>query len=566
MGASMGWHRGKKRATTSGEGGSVRRFLRARRALLGCAVLGVLMWQASSLAVQAASAATSGAAGDVTVTLATLEDGVPSTTPLFGGSNTLEYQLTVKNSSGSASSAMTIYDNIPRDATYEANSATCGSTPNCTATFTTNAIKVTHEGAVKFSISSVPGGATEVLSFLVGTRQGSLREKIDNVASWTGAGCTRNLCRTNKIAIDVIPRPVQLTALPLNGSTVQTAEAIDYTLSVRNTSGTTQSNVVVTDPVPANTTYYSGSATCNGAAGCSVSLSGNTLKWTIASVPSRSKSMKLGYSVSVDSDSGNISNTADWTGDLCTKASPCDTNTVAMNVTAGLGFSVTKTNSPTTLVAAGGTITYGFELTNDSSISVTSVTPITITDPVPQGTTYVQGSASCGSYSSSACSATFTNDEVKFTITSMPPSSHDVVTFKVTVNASASNTAIANTALWTGLGFCVTSSGCPTNTVTQGSGSPTTNSTLSPGNANQGSNSTGTKAGLTAEPGSNSPNGSNGNSNGGALAFTGLGLGVTLLAAIGAGLILLATVTLTMASTFRRRIHAWASRENWPWP
>jgi large repetitive protein len=554
----MRWHlRGSGRKGGSGKGGPVSTSPRARRALLGLAAVGVLVWQACSLAASA-SAAT--APEDVTVTLSTLVNGVPSTGPLFGGSNVLEYQLAIKNAGSAASSSMIVYDNIPRAASYVAGSATCGSTPGCTVSFTENSIKVTHEGTVTFNISSVAAGATEVVGFQVSTRQGSLHQKVEDLATWHGAGCSRNLCKSNKINIPVIPRPVQLTALPLNGAIVQTAEAIDYILTVKNTSSTAQSNVVVTDPVPAGTTYYSGSATCNGNAGCAVSLSDNTLKWTIASVAPRSKGIKLGYSVSVNSDSGSIKNTAAWTGDLCTGSSPCATNTVAQNATAGLGFEVTKTNSPTSLVAAGGTITYGFQITNDSSVSVTSVDSVVITDAIPSGTTYVQGSASCGTFSSSACSTTFSNDEVKFTITNMPPSSHDIVSFKVTVNASASNTAIANTALFTGLGFCVTSSGCPTNTVTQGGSSPTTSTTASTSSSTAASTqSTPTTAALTAQPSSSS-------SSSGPLAFTGTGLGTTLLAAIGAGLILLATVTLTLASTFRRRISAWASRERWPWP
>lgn len=297
-------------------------------------------------------------ASDVSVSLSSLENGTPSTSPLFGSGRTVEYQITVDNSGSADSGTLTIYAKVPRDATYVAGSGTCGSVPDCTESeSSTNPDVVPF--TVTFDLSSVAAGTSAILSYEVATREGALFQTLGELAHWSGDGCAKSSCTTNRVLIPVLPVPVQLSSSPGNGASVPTGKTVTYTLTVHNDLDVAQDNVVVTDPVPNGTSYVSGSATCLQTAGCTASQSDGVVTYTIASVPpDAGNSVKVRYSATVTSNSAPVTNTGAWTGDLCDSATACATNSVRQavsNVTTAV--TTATTTAPATAPADATTTT-----------------------------------------------------------------------------------------------------------------------------------------------------------------------------------------------------------------
>jgi uncharacterized repeat protein (TIGR01451 family) len=284
---------------------------------------------------------------------------------------------------------------------------------------------------------------------------------------WPAAGVT---------VVKSIASPTPPVSLPA-GSPTQ----VVYHLTVHNTSTVlpTASAVNVTDAVPADTTYVAGSASCvtGGSPTCSASESGSTVSYALASGLAASASYVLAFAVTVNSGapSGTIPNTATWTGPGCTPTAPattCSTNTVFVTVT-NPDITVVKSANVTS-VTAGQTapVIYTLTVANDAAASTApTAAPVTVTDTVPAGLTFV--SSSCGALTSSSsptCTTSYdsSTSTVSYTLgAGIAVGASFPLTFTSTVNAS-DTTSIVNTASWTGPTCVPTAPAttCGTNTVT----------------------------------------------------------------------------------------------------
>ncbi|HXQ44220.1 MAG TPA: hypothetical protein VN816_06250 [Acidimicrobiales bacterium] len=134
-------------------------------------------------------------------------------------------------------------------------------------------------------------------------------------------------------------------------------------------------------------------------------------------------------------------------------------------------ISVTKTANQTTVVAGSPTpVLYTLTVTNNSSLPTGGTGSITVTDPVPAGTTYVAGSATCATGTNGSnephCSASESSGTVTFTLgTGLAADESAQLTFQVTVDAGDPSGTIPNTATFTGPGCKTKAPGCSTNTV-----------------------------------------------------------------------------------------------------
>jgi uncharacterized repeat protein (TIGR01451 family) len=118
---------------------------------------------------------------------------------------------------------------------------------------------------------------------------------------------------------------------------------------------------------------------------------------------------------------------------------------------------------------AGSTtpVVYGLTVSNAAGALATTA-PVTITDAIPTGTTYVAGSVSCVTGGSVSCTKSESGGSVSYTIGSgLAGGSSYEVTFAVTPNASDPAETIPNTAYWTGPDCSPTAPAttCPTNMV-----------------------------------------------------------------------------------------------------
>ena len=171
-------------------------------------------------------------------------------------------------------------------------------------------------------------------------------------------------------------------------------QVVTYTIAVQVVEGPV-TNAVVTDTLPNGQTYVSGSQSSSPAASFSVAADGRTLTWTFASLPTGNPAATISYQVAIDEDAspGQQTNVAK----LCvSEFETCKTDETTVRVPALViekAFTGNSQGTDTVLgvpkAAVGDTLTYTltYTLTNGP------VTGAVITDTLPAGLTYVNGSA-----------------------------------------------------------------------------------------------------------------------------------------------------------------------------
>jgi uncharacterized repeat protein (TIGR01451 family) len=248
---------------------------------------------------------------------------------------------------------------------------------------------------------------------------------------------------------------------PGNGKSVVPGATIDYTILVKNV-GTSRGAATLTDPLPSNVTLSGTPApACKTVASgdtCSVKVTGTKL---VVTVTMASKdSAKIVFDAVVNSnDTTTVVNKASITHGPCVShCSSTVTNPVVV-------LTVVKGSSPPpgSIVPPLTKVTYTLTAT-DSGTAPT--TPVTLTDTVPAGTTYVSGSATCGT--APGCAASESGGKVVWTPVVVQPGHPITVSFQVIVSKGDKNgQKIKNVAVFTNDGTpnC-TAATCLTNTVT----------------------------------------------------------------------------------------------------
>ncbi|MDQ6616777.1 MAG: cadherin-like domain-containing protein [Actinomycetota bacterium] len=258
----------------------------------------------------------------------------PAGTVTAGQATPVTYQLTVANSGGADSGAVTVTDAIPVGTTYVPGSATCGTTPNCSVAFAA--------GTVTWTLTSVAGTSSNNLSFQVTVDAADANgSTISNTANFTNVntpGCGANpTCPTTTVTNPVVtPASVTVSKSGPSGNVTASVTTITYQLTVANSGGAPSGPVTITDAVPAGTTYVANSASCGTTLNCSVAFATNTVTWTLTSVAALSSS-NLTFQTKVDAsdpEGSSVSNSATFTNVMtpnCTTAT-CASNPVTNTV------------------------------------------------------------------------------------------------------------------------------------------------------------------------------------------------------------------------------------------
>lgn len=216
----------------------------------------------------------------------------------------------------------------------------------------------------------------------------------------------------------------------IDGQLVQVGSKLVYTISwvndaVDETGKAVAANVTITDKIPTGTAYDEGSATSGGV----YSKRDNTLTWNLGK------------------QKANASGTVSFTVEVTEAAL---NNKVENQASIQIGENKTETTSKPEVFVPGkkvedankGDIQVGDVLTYTVSYANPGKDPatVTITDKLPKGLTYVDGSASDG--------GSFDKDENKLTwkINDVKADATGTVTFEARVNESALTNGIANTA------------------------------------------------------------------------------------------------------------------------
>jgi uncharacterized repeat protein (TIGR01451 family) len=288
---------------------------------------------------------------------------------------------------------------------------------------------------------------------------------VKNTATITTGPCntTKLLC-TSTVTNPVPDFTVVKTDVPGNGKPVKPGSTIPYTITVANV-GTGKGTAKVTDTLPTNETYVSGTAKCATTTGtnkCTVVVTGAKVTITVTLTPGQSVAVTLTATVKV-TDTTSVKNVATIATGPCNSPSGCS-STVTNPIVI---LTVVKSSNPVSgsTVALGSTVTYSLLLTDSGTMAATNVT---VTDTVPVGSTYVNNSATCGG--EPTCTVTESAGVVTWSDINVAPGAANAVTitFQVTINTNDVNgQVISNVAVFTNEGTpgCTTAT-CHTNTVT----------------------------------------------------------------------------------------------------
>ncbi len=213
----------------------------------------------------------------------------------------------------------------------------------------------------------------------------------------------------------------------IDGQQVDAGDTLTYFIFYKNFTG---EDVVVNimDIIPKHTTYVEGSATLGG------KFAGDHINWILN--VARGESVTVSFSVTVDDSQAIVANTAIVRDGVNTySTNEVINHTVDDELVKDVFASVNEEISiDGKKVYAGDELMYEIRYTNASS----EVKDITITDLIPAGTTYVEGSASLD--------GVFAGGKLTWSIEDVPAWTTVTVTFKVTVNQGVGAATIENQA------------------------------------------------------------------------------------------------------------------------
>jgi len=363
---------------------------------------------------------------DLTITKT---DGVGSTTP----GATLGYTLTVTNVGNIGATGVLITDTIPVNTTFVAasNSGVFGS------------------GLVTWPTFSLAGGGASVTRFVTVTVDNPLpggTTAITNTVTVTDDGVNgADPTPGNNTATDVdsLTAAPDLTITKTDGlGSTGAGATLVYTLTVTNVGNIGATGVLVTDTIPADTTFVSASNSGVFGSGLvtwpSFSLAGGGVSVTRLVTVTVNNPLTAGTTA--------ITNTATVTDNGTNGADPTPGNNTATDVDT-LEFSpdlqITKTDGVGS-TTPGATLVYTLTITNVGDIGVTGAL---VTDTLPANTTFVSASNS-GVFGSGlvtwpafslAGGGAFTTRLVTITVNNPQPAGTTAITNTATVTDDGSN-------------------------------------------------------------------------------------------------------------------------------
>lgn len=291
----------------------------------------------------------------------------------------LTYTVTVNNPNSFTINNVLVTDSTPVGTTYVGNLAVSapftGTAPATGLTITSIGPDDSVTISWQVKVNTIPPVPTPITN-------------LANVAVPGGTSGSTNVVQTNvNHAFVSTQKSVDLT----NASP---GDVLTYTLSLTNFGNVAANQVVVTDPIPAGTTYVTGSVSSSvgfsGTPATSMSLTAPlpaggsaiiTYKVLVGStIPANNpilNTAKVAYAYTVDPAVPNGIKVASSSNQVTTQISKASLKTVK--------------SSDKTIAYLGDIITYQVSLTNAGNVPASNVV---LTDPIPNGTIYVPNSLS----------------------------------------------------------------------------------------------------------------------------------------------------------------------------
>src|SRR5438093_76531 len=236
-------------------------------------------------------------------------------------------------------------------------------------------------GVVTWSVGNLAAGASGSVQMVVRVASPLANGTLINNSSWTIASVELGTMPGQAVTTTVGSAPVLAVSKTDSPDPVAAGGNLTYTLSYSNTGNANATGVVLTDTVPANTTF--GSTAADG------TLASGVVTWSVGNLAAgASGSVQMVVRVASPLANGTSITNSTYSIDS-NETAPVSGAAVSTAVTSAPILAVSKTDSPDP-VAAGGNLTYTLSYSNTGNANATGVV---LTDTIPANTTFVSATA-----------------------------------------------------------------------------------------------------------------------------------------------------------------------------
>lgn len=349
---------------------------------------------------------------------------------------TVTYTITATNNGPTNATLVRVTDNIPDG--IQVTSATIGANPITIPASASDTTAANPDDLI-FDIGNLANGASATLTVIANVFADFRNDLLNTaVISTTEAGITETITNNNTASV-TSPLSAQVdvavTKTSPSGATVIAGNALVYHIDVTNNGPSAATNVNISDTLPAGLTFGSVSSQQGTVSHANGIITGNL--GTIA--PSATVRVTVNTTVAA-ATRGNVSNTVTVTQTETDSNTQNNTSTIVTTIDPRIDLRVSKAKTnPNDPAIAGGPLTYSIIVTNDGPSSATNVV---MTDVLPNGLTFTQGSSTVGTVNAAA-------QTVTANIGTLAPGASATITIQASVADSAAGT-LSNTANVTG--------------------------------------------------------------------------------------------------------------------
>ena len=351
--------------------------------------------------------------------------------------NNITYTVTLSNGGPSNAASVALTDVVPTGTTFVSETHPAGWACTAPAPGAT--------GTINCTVASLAPGASATFTIVVNNNTSNLGgTNISNTAQVSSATAETTLANNSSTANVTVTAAGLAVTKSDSPDPVQAGTNITYTVTVSNLGTVGAHDVVLTDAIPANTTFVSEMQTSGPAFTCMNPAVGGSGTITCTNVflnAATSAVFQIAVRVNPGTANGTtITNSASGTMSDVDPNPSDNTGTTTTTVAVTSDIRVTKTGPPS--VPLAGNITYNVSISNSGTSDAQTVT---LTDVVPTGTTFVSETQTSGPAFGCTTPAAGGTGTISCSIATLGAGATSTFDIVVAVNAGA-GTTITNTA------------------------------------------------------------------------------------------------------------------------